>query len=229
VLARLIDSGVVVTPGDRGDVVLGVLMAHVAQGFPSLAAVVVNGGFELHEQVRRLIEGIASPVPIIATDGGTYDTSVALASARGRFTPDADRKIERALTLFRENVNGDTLLDRLDVSHSDVVTPLMFEHALLERAGSRRQHIVLPEGDEERILRAAELLLRRGVADLTLLGDPQLINLKASQLGVDIRDATLLDPHDGELRDELAEEYARRRAHRGVTPEAARDIVVDVS
>jgi phosphate acetyltransferase len=229
VLARLVDNGVVVTPGDRGDVVLGVLMAHVAQGFPSLAAVVVNGGFELHEQVRRLIEGIASPVPIIATDGGTYDTSVALASARGRFTPDADRKIERALTLFRDNVDGDTLLDRLDVSHSDVVTPLMFEHALLERAGSRRQHIVLPEGDEERILRAAELLLRRGVADLTLLGDPQLINVKAAQLGVDIRDAKLLDPHGGELRDEFAEEYARRRAHRGVTPETARDIVVDVS
>jgi phosphate acetyltransferase len=229
VLARLFDEAVVITPGDRSDVVLGVLMAHQAQTFPSLAAVVINGGLPLHEQVSKLISGIGSRLPIIATDGGTYATTAALTAVRGRFTPDADRKIERALTLFHEHVDGDTLLDRLDVARSDVVTPLMFEHQLIERARADRRHIVLPEGEEERVLRAADLLLRREVVDLTLLGDPQLITVKAAQLGVDIRSARLLDPHEAPLRDEFAAEYARLRGHKGVTEEAARDRVVDVS
>ncbi|MFP5345975.1 MAG: phosphate acetyltransferase [Actinomycetes bacterium] len=229
VLARLFDDAVVITPGDRSDVVLGVFMAHQAQTFPSLAGVVINGGLPLHEEVSRLISGIGARLPIIATDEGTYDTTAALTAVRGRFTPDADRKIERALDLFHEHVDGDALLDRLDVAESDVVTPLMFEHQLLERARADRRHIVLPEGDEERILRAADLLLRRGVVELTLLGDPQLVTVKASQLGIDIKAAQLLDPHDPPLRDEFAAEYLRRRAHKGMTEQVAYDRVVDVS
>nr|MDQ4007843.1 phosphate acetyltransferase [Actinomycetota bacterium] len=229
VLDRLIEGGVVITPGDRHEVVLGVLMAHAAQGFPNLAGVVINGGLPLAEQVSRLISGLGARLPIIATERGTHATTAALTAVRGRFTPDAQRKLDRALALFREHVDGDQLLNSLDVVRSEVVTPLMFEHQLIETAQSDRRHIVLPEGEEERVLRAAEVLLRRDVVDLTLLGDPQTITYRAAQLGVDVRAATLLDPHEQTLREQFADEYARRRAHRGVTREAAHDIVVDVS
>jgi phosphate acetyltransferase len=229
VLDRLFEGAVVICPGDRSDVVLGALMAHRAQTFPPLAGLVVNGGLPIPEQVMRLIDGLGTRLPIIETAGGTHATSAALTAVRGRFTPDAHRKIDRALGVFREHVDGDGLLDRLEVSRSEVVTPLMFEHQLIETAQADRRHIVLPEGEEERILRAADILLRRGVADLTLLGDRQAITTKAAQLGLNIKAATLTDPHDEKLRAEFAAEYARRRAHRGVTPEAARDLVVDVS
>ena len=105
----------------------------------------------------------------------------------------------------------------------------MFEHELLDRARAERRHVVLPEGEEERIIRAADTLLRREVADLTLLGDPNTVRANADQLGLDIGVARILDPHDAELLERFATEYAALRAHKGVTVDAARDVVVDVS
>jgi phosphate acetyltransferase len=105
----------------------------------------------------------------------------------------------------------------------------MFEHQLIDEAVAERRHIVLPEGEEERILRAADILLRRGVADLTLLGDPHRINAKAAGLGVDVAAATLLSPFDDELGERFAQEYHERRKHKGVDLDDARTVVTDVS
>lgn len=216
VLDRLFDGAVVVTAGDRPEVVLGVLMAHVSATFPQAAAIVLNGGLELPPQVARLLEGIGSTLPIVATDLATQEASTALSSVRGRLTANSPRKIAAALALFAQHVDGVALLDRLDVSHTTAVTPLMFEHQLVDDATSRARHIVLPEGEEERVLRAADLLLRRGVADLTLLGDPIRISALAAGIGVDVSAATLLDPKTSDLVDQFAEEYYERRKHRGL-------------
>ncbi len=168
-------------------------------------------------------------MPIIATDLGTHATTTALNSVRGRLTKDSTRKVVTALSLFAEHVDGDALLDRLEVARTDAVTPLMFEHQLIDEAVAQRRHIVLPEGDEERILRAAEVLLRRGVADLTLLGDPLRITAQAASLGVDLDDARLLSPLDPELHERFAQEYHERRRHKGVDLDDARTAVSDGS
>jgi phosphate acetyltransferase len=228
-LDRLVDGGVVVTPSDRVDLLLGALMAHSSQTFPTLAGVFLNGGFEIPPQIDQLVAGLGPRLPIVTTDGDTYGTATRLAAARGRRSRDAPRKVETALTLFEKHVGGAELLTRLDLTRSEVVTPLMFEHELLDRARMHRRHIVLPEGEEERILRAADTLLRRGVAELKLLGDPAVIRAKAAQLGQDIGAAEVLDPHDPELRERFATEYATLRAHKGIRVDAARDVVVDVS
>lgn len=229
VLDRLFDGAVVVTAGDRPEVVLGVLMAHVSSNFPQVAGIVLNGGIALPAQVARLLEGIGATLPIIATDLATQETSAALTDVRGRLTVSSPRKIAAALALFAQHVEGDALLDRLDVSPTTAVTPLMFEHQLLDSATSRRMRIVLPEGEEERILRAADLLLRRGVADLTLLGDPIRINAHAARVGADVSAATLLDPRSSELAERFAEEYFDRRKHRGLDRDDALVRVLDES
>jgi phosphate acetyltransferase len=228
-LDRLVEGGVVITPSDRVDLLLGVLMAHSSQTFPTLAGVFLNGGFDIPPQVERLVAGLGPRLPIITTKGDTYTTATKLGSTRGRLSKESPRKVETALALFEKHVGGIELLTRLDVTRSEDVTPLMFEHELLDRAREDRRHIVLPEGDEVRILRAADTLLRREVADLTLLGDPALVRGKADQLGQDIGQAQVLDPHDPELLERFAAEYATLRAHKGVTVDAARDVVVDVS
>jgi phosphate acetyltransferase len=105
----------------------------------------------------------------------------------------------------------------------------MFEYTLIDRARADRRHIVLPEGTEERILRAAEILLRRGVADLTLLGPPDEITRRARELGLDIDDASVVDPANSALRGQFAQTYAKLRAHRGVTLDMAGDTVRDVN
>lgn len=74
------------------------------------------------------------------------------------------RKLETALGLFERHVDTGELRDLLSVTRSERVTPMMFEHELLERARSERRRVVLPEGTEERVLRAADVVLRRGSA-----------------------------------------------------------------
>ena len=229
VLDHLFEGALVVTPGDRPEIVLGVLTAHVSANFPQMSGIVLNGGLPLPDQVQRLLDGLGVTMPIITTALDTHATSTALTNQRGRLDKDSPRKIATALALFAEHVDGDALLDRLEVAKTHAVTPLMFEHQLIDTAVSDRRHIVLPEGEEERILRAADILLRRNVADLTLLGDPLLIQQRAATLGVDISAAAVLSPFDEELRERFAREYAERRAHKGIDLDAARDIVVDVS
>jgi phosphate acetyltransferase len=229
VLDRLFEGAAVVTAGDRPEVVLGVLMAHASRTFPQISTIVLNGGFALPEQVQRLIEGLGVTLPILETGLDTQATSAALTAVRGRLTKDSARKVDTALALFDQNVDGQALMDQLAVARSSAVTPLMFEHQLLDQAVADRKHIVLPEGDEDRILRSADVLLRRGVAELTLLGDPIAISAKAAALGVDVSAARVVNPESSDLTGQFAAEYHRLRQHRGVDLERAREVVRDVS
>ncbi len=229
VLERLIDGAAVVTPGDRSDVVLAVASAHAAKGFPSLSCMIVNGGFELHPSTAALVAGLSLRLPIIATTLGTYDTASAVGAARGRVTAGSQRKIDTALELMARYVDIPQLMAQLTLPIPEVVTPQMFTYRLLERARSDRKHIVLPEGDDDRVLRAAGRLLQRGVADLTVLGDEARIRSRAAELGVELDAATVLDPRTAKACDQFAEQYAQMRRNKGVSVERAREIVSDVS
>ncbi len=227
VLERLGDGMAVITPGDRSDVVLAVASAHAAEGFPSLSCLVLNGGFELHPSIAALVSGLRLRLPIIATALGTYDTASAAASARGRVTAMSQRKIDTALELMDRYVDIADLLAQLALSIPTIVTPQMFTYRLQLRARADRKHIVLPEGDDDRILRSAGRLLQRGVADLTILGDEAQIRLRSSELGVNLGGAAVIDPLRSELREKFAEQYAELRKSKGITVEHAREIMRD--
>jgi phosphate acetyltransferase len=229
VLPRLTEGAVVVVPGDRSDVLVATILAHASGTFPSLAGIVLNGGFDLAPQVERLISGLGTQLPILWSELGTYDTALRITQTRGRLAADSSRKYDLALALFEENVDADALLRLLQVTPSKVVTPLMFEYQLLDRARSVQKHIVLPEGDDDRILKAASSLLQRGVARLTLLGNEASVRARGAELGLDLAEAVVLDPNDLGLQTRFATEYATLRAHKGVTMGMAMDTVTDVS
>ncbi|RWR18957.1 phosphate acetyltransferase [Microbacterium enclense] len=229
VLPRLMESAVIVIPADRTEVLLATLLANASGTFPSLAGVVLNGGFELPDPIVRLIDGLGSSLPIIATDLGTYDTAVRIMNTRGRLAADSQRRYDTALAMFERHVDTELLTRELGVARPSVVTPLMFEYGLVDRSRSDRRHIVLPEGTDDRVLRAAATVLARGIADLTILGEPIEVRGRAIELGIDIRDAEVLSPFDAVHVDKFATEYARLRAHKGVTYAQAADTVTDVS
>lgn len=229
IVARLREGFAILIPGDRTDAILAVLTAHHSENFPSLAAVILYGGFPLSEQVQLLMSGIDHQLPIISTSYDTYEAVLHVVAARGRFAADSQRKYDTALQLFRESVDAEQLLSRMNVTATTVVTPLMFEYALMERAGSQKKHIVLPEGDDDRIVRATATLLARDVADITLLGDELKIRARASELGLDISSARVISPRDPQLVERFAQEYSVVRAHKGISIEDARDVVSDVS
>jgi phosphate acetyltransferase len=229
VLPRLIEGGIVVIPGDRSEMLLAALTAHASETFPSLAGIVLNGGFGLSPTIARLISGLDHALPIITTEHGTYPTAQRMMHTRGRLSADSRRKVDTALALFETHVDTKMLLDAMSVGRSAAVTPLMFEYQLIERARRNPRHIVLPEGTDDRILKAAGTVLRRSIARITILGDETDIRARAAGLGIDLSKAAIVDPFDEPLREQCAIEYARVRAHKGMTLERARDVVTDVS
>ncbi|MDF3336540.1 phosphate acetyltransferase [Mycolicibacterium septicum] len=229
VLERLTEGIAVVTPGDRSDVVLAVVSAHAAEGFPSLSCIILNGGLELHPAIASLVEGLGLRLPIVATDYGTFETASRVAGARGRVTAKSQRKIDTALALMDKHVDVNDLLAQLSIPIPAVTTPQMFTYQLLDQARSDRKRIVLPEGTDDRILRAAGRLLQHGVAELTILGEESQIRSRAAELGVNLDAAVVLDPRTSELCDQFAEQYAELRRKKGVTVEQAREIIHDVS
>ena len=229
VLERLRDGMAVITPGDRSDVVLAVASAHAAEGFPSMSCIILNGGLELHPSVAALVAGLRLRLPIIATTMGTYETASAAASARGRVTFTSQRKIDTALELIDRYVDVSDLLAQLAIPIPTVITPQMFTYGVQQRARSDRKHIVLPEGDDDRILKSAGRLLVRRVADLTILGDEAHIRLRSAELGVNLDEAKVIDPRAEQLRHQFADQYAQLRKAKGISVEQAREIMRDES
>ncbi|MEH0819504.1 phosphate acetyltransferase [Micromonospora sp. CPCC 205739] len=223
-LDHLTEGALVITPGDRADLLVAASAAHVA-GQVSVAGLVLTLGEQPDPRAMRLVEGLNTGLAVLSVRSDSYDTVAASSRIEGRPSPANPRKVEAALGAFEGNVDTVDLARRLRVSRSERVTPLMFEYDLIDRARAARRRVVLPEGTEERILRAAEVLLRRGVADLTLLGRPDEIARRTRELGIDVTGADVVDPVTSDWRDEFAVEYARLRGHRGVTVELAHDVV----
>ncbi|GAB3961634.1 phosphate acetyltransferase [Streptomyces sparsus] len=240
-LPALTDGCLVVTPGDRADLIVGALASHSA-GAPPIAGLLLTLDERPGPETLQLADRLAPGTPVLAVPGGSFPTAGELVTLQGKLNAANPRKAEIALGLFESHVDTGKLSERLAVVGSGRVTPMMFEHELIERSRSSRRHVVLPEGTEERVLRAAEVLLRRNICDLTLLGPDAAVRKRAADLGVQLdllgadevsegtsATARVVDPVESPLRERFAEQYAELRAHRGVTYELAYDTVSEVS
>ncbi|CAM5399771.1 phosphate acetyltransferase [Streptomyces abikoensis] len=227
-LPALTEGCLVVTPGDRVDLIVGALAAHSA-GAPPIAGVLLTLDEKPGPDILALADRLAPGTPVVSVPGGSFPTAAELFAIEGKLDAFSPRKAETALGLFERHVDTAELTNRIAVARSSRVTPMMFEHELIERSRSARRRIVLPEGTEERVLRAADVVLRRDICDLTLLGEEGAIRKRAGELGIDLADAQIIDPQTSPLRERFAEIYAQARAHKGMTVELAHDVVSDVS
>jgi phosphate acetyltransferase len=229
-LAHLTGGEMVITPGDRADLIVGGLASRVSGTFPDVAGLLLTGGLVPEPTILRLVDGLAAAsVPVLAVDTDTYATATTVGAVRGRLRPDSDAKIATALACFEEHVDMALLERGLQVTPSTRMTPLQFEQELIERAKADRRHIVLPEGNDDRILQAAEQLLRRGVADLTVLGGEEQVRARAATLGLDLGGVRVVDPAASPWREEFAQTYYQLRKHKGVGLPLARDSMMDVA
>ncbi len=222
-VADLVPGTLVIVPGDRADI----LLATLAPGIPAIAAIVLTAGYEPDPAVRGLLD--SAPFPVLATAERTYRVAAQVESVRPTITAGDERKVAAALGAFQSAVDPLELERRFELERPARMTPAMFEHELVERAKESPQHIVLPEGEDDRVLRAADILLRRGAVELTILGDPVTVEARAAALGVDLGGAHLVDPAASRLREGFAQRYFELRKHKGVTEELALETLADVT
>ena len=223
----LVAGTLVIVPGDRADILLASLVASRFPSLPAVAGILLTGAYELAEPIGALLAG--APFAVLRVPARTYPAVTAVHAINPIITADDEPKIATALAVFEAGVDPRELAERIALPRPATRTPLMFQYELLERAKSSRRHIVLPEGEDERILRAADILLRREVVDLTILGAPEDVRTRAAAHGLVLDRAQIVDPLHSPLRADYAAMYHELRRHKGVTRELAMDVVADPS
>lgn len=229
-LSHTEDGDLIIVPGDRADIVLAVIASNYSKEFPSIAGMLLTGGLLPCKNVKKLINSLDSiNFPIISTKNDTYKAAVDVERVSAKIYPYSYRKIALAMGIFFDNVNLDEIESRITLASPEAITPLMFKYAIFERARKNIKKIVLPESSDPRILRAADILLKRGVVELILLGNKEEILHKSASLGVDISKATIIDPLTSPLTSEFIEDFYNLRKHKGLSLDGAKDAMNHVS
>lgn len=228
ILERVKQGCLVITSGDRSDVLLGLVAAQLSQRMPYVAGILLTSGLSPTPYVDRLMKGISGiRLPIIKVDTGLFKTSMNVSRIASTIRPSSNRKIETAQVLFDEHIDTGKLTSRFRTARPLGITPKLFLHGIHMKARSDRRTIVLPEGEEERILRAAESLVRRNIVNITLLGCAEKIKASIAELKLHLKDVPIIDPAKSDKREEYGKNYFKLRRHKGITMEHALDVMTD--
>lgn len=230
-ISQFDENCLVVTPSDRGDVIIGTLQAHQSTNYPNLAGILLTTEYQLEQSIAQLISGLTDPLPILWVNSYTYPTVSDLKAVYSSLIPEDTEKIDWSIDLFDQFVNLTTLEKQISTIEVKGITPKMFTYNLIQQAKTQKRHIVLPEGNEPRILKAAEVLLSKNIVDLTLLGQKKEIEriVKTNNIQLDIQQLTIINPIESAKFDDYVQTFYDLRKHKGATLETAHDCIMDVS
>ena len=230
-LLHLKENGLVITPGDRADIILGALQANESANYPSIAGIVLTGNIVPEDSILKLIEGLSTIVPIISVDGGTYSITNKIGSIKSKIYADNNEKILTSINTFDKYVDLDILIDKFNAFEAEGMTPKMFQYNLVTRAKKHRKHIVLPEGNDERIIIAAARLQAMDVVDLSIIGNKKQIEGKIAELSLelDLSKIPIINPKESKQYEDYVNTYYELRKEKKMTVEIARDLMEDVS
>ena len=230
-LERIGDNCLLITPGDRADIIMGALQANISANYPNLAGIVLTGGLVPGEPIIKLIDGLPNVVPIILVDDVTYTTAFKIGNIKSKARPEDSKKIEFSIATFEKYIDADFSFDKFKSFKSNVVTPRMFQYNLVTKAKSSKKHIVLPEGTDARILEAAVNLVEQNVVSITLLGKEEDIQARATKKGININkdEIRIIDPAKSEYYNDYWNTYYNLRKHKNIPEDLAKDTMLDVS
>ncbi|MET2984943.1 phosphate acetyltransferase [Aureibaculum conchae] len=230
-LTHLKENSLVITPGDRADIILGALQANISANYPTISGIVLTGGLLPEESIIKLIEGLSEVIPIISVEGGTYGITNKIGSIQPKMYAENVIKITGSIQEFEKHISVDALAERLITFKANGITPRMFQYNMLKRAISNKKHIVLPEGTDERVLLATKQLIDTNAVELTLLGDRNQIENKLAQLDIafDFSKITIINPTESVHFEDYANTLYELRKHKNVNLAMARDLMADVS
>ena len=230
-LTRIKDRSLIVTPGDRADIILGALQANSSSNYPSIAGIILTGGLIPEKSVLKLIEGSEITFPIICVKKGTFRVTNEIGMVKAKLDVQNTQRMVLSLDIFNKYVNAESIAKKLTLYHSDKLTSRMFQFQLQQKAKQNKKHIVLPEGTEDRILKAVFRLQQLDLVNITLLGEEQIIRNKVKELdlAINFEKIQVLNPLSSKYNETFEKVLYECRKHKGMTPTLAKDLVMDVS
>lgn len=205
----------IVTPGDRDDIVLAAAMA--ANNGTPLAGVLLTGGLRPNPGVIDLCQSaLATGIPVMRTELDTFATAEKLSHMDHHVPMDDVDRVQRIMESVTEHLNSELLMERLGAPHPTRLSPAAFRYQIVAKACSDKQRIVLPEGDEPRTVQAAAICQQRGIADCVLLGDKSKILQVAHANEIELpADLQIIDPVD--IREHYVPPMVELRKHKQLT------------
>ncbi|MEJ7588691.1 MAG: phosphate acetyltransferase, partial [Ferruginibacter sp.] len=230
-LTHLKENTLIVTPGDRADIIVAMLQANISKNYPKVAGMILSGGLEPEEPIIKLVEGLETVIPMVQVESGTFETVNTVGAVMSRIYADNKPKIELAIGTFEKFTDAESIIRRIVTSRSEGITPRMFQYQLVKRAKLHKKHIVLPEGSDDRVLIAASKLIKQEVVDLTILGKKEEIETALLRLNInlDMSLINIIDPLNSPLFPAYAESLYELRKTKNVNMEMARDMMSDGS
>ena len=230
-LPHLSEKSVIITPGDRADVILSTLQANESQNYPQISGIVLTGGIRLETSIQKLLDGLPNIMPILLVETETYETAAKIGAIRSYLHADSKARIALSLQIFEENVDIEALERQISVVKPHGMTPRMFLYHLIQKAKSNKQHIVLPEGSEPRILKATEILLYQDIVDITLLGNEEEIEAAIRKEGhrIDLNKVSIMEPERSPHFFDYVQTLYELRKNKGLSLDQAKELMTDVS
>jgi phosphate acetyltransferase len=225
------DNTLIITPGDRGDAILGMIQAHQSTNYPRIAGILLTTGFKPEGSILRLLEGVPDCPPLLSVNSNTYDTTNRLGKIYSSLTIQDQEKINRSIEIFEKYIDLDKLENIIQSVQIKGIPPKLFVYNLLQQAKSNKKHIVLPEGNEPRILKAVASLIAQNVVKITLLGKVEEIEniIKKYNIFLDLNQVKVINPEDSDRFEEYVQTFYEIRKNKGLTLDAARDNLADIS
>ncbi len=230
-ITYLKENSLVITPGDRADVILSALQANNSTNYPKISGIVLTGGLKPEKPILKLIKGLSQVVPIVSVKKGTYEIANEIGDIRSHIYAENKQRIYTSLSTFEKYINVGELAKKLITFEPEGITPRMFLYNLVNRAKKNRKHIVLPEGNDERILRATARLIGLDIVDITLLGNEKGIKKTVTKLGIPFRfdKVNIINPTKSKYCEDYVNTLLELRKHKNLNIDAAKDLMADVS
>lgn len=230
-LPRLKEDCVIILPGDRSEIIAGTLLANMSSNYPNAVGLVLTGGLTPEQSIIDILNGFQINVPILSVETGTFETITKINAIKPKIYPENEEKIKMYINLFEEYVDEKALELNIASFKSNNITPKMFQYQMIHAARKAQKHIVLPEGNDERVLTAASQLAKDELAYLTILGKPEDVKDKVTKLQLPWNEKRIkiINPSESPKLEDYAHTLYELRKNKGMDETQAKDLMLDVS
>lgn len=211
----------IITPSDRSDTILATCMAYLSG--TKIAALLLTGDYPTSKNTMNLCsKAIKEGLPLLRVKTDSLRTAISLQNITVKIPEDDQERRQRLKEYVAHYIDKEWIKAFIEKQVERRLSPPAFKYQIMEKARKAHKKIILPEGEEPRIIQAAAICYQRKIAQPVLLGDPEKIRSIAKNHGVNLsKEIELIDPSP--LREKFLGPLMELRKHKGLTKQNAKE------